>query len=59
MSEFPDKSKRALCWDSRDKYWECLDQYAPNYNRNNTSEKMPSECEKMRKLFDQNCPTQW
>ncbi|XP_069173615.1 uncharacterized protein [Procambarus clarkii] len=24
-SQFPDKEARYQCWDSRDKYWECLD----------------------------------
>lgn len=59
MSDFPDKNARTACWDARDKYWQCLDKYAPNYNRNNESEKLPKECEQFRKLFETGCPSQW
>jgi hypothetical protein len=59
MSEFPDKEKRTTCWDNRDKYWQCLDKYAPNFNINNDSEKLPKQCEELRKLFVANCPSQW
>lgn len=59
MSNFPDKSSRQKCWDARDKYWECLEKYSPNFNRNNQSEKEPKECESLRKLFEGGCPSQW
>lgn len=59
MNEFPDRDKRTACWNARDQYWECLDQYSPNYNRNNTNEKLPKECENFRKMFESNCPSQW
>lgn len=59
MSEFPDKSKRTVCWEARDHYWECLDKNAPEYNINNSSEKLPKECQQLRKLFEKNCPSTW
>jgi hypothetical protein len=29
---FPDKEQRAACWQGRDRYWECLDKNAPEFN---------------------------
>lgn len=55
---FPDKSARAKCWDARDKYWECLDKYAPEYSTTSGQEG-PSECAKLRKLYENGCPAQW
>lgn len=49
MSSFPGKEERRVCWDSRDRYWECLDMY-PSDNK---------QCAKLRQLFEQQCPSQW
>ncbi len=46
---FPDKEKRQKCWDSRDRYWECLDK------NGDLSEK----CMEVRKLYEVECPSQW
>lgn len=51
---FPDREQRKTCWDSRDRYWECLD----NQNIKDSSVK-PKECLELRKLFEKSCPTQW
>lgn len=59
MKDFPDKQSRTACWEARDRYWECLDKYAPNFNRNNQSEKEPKECVELRKLFEKECPSTW
>lgn len=55
---FPDKAKRQHCWDARDKYWQCLDQNAPDYSATSGQEG-PSVCAKFRKLFETSCPAQW
>lgn len=51
---FPDKQQRKSCWDSRDKYWECLDKL----NVQNSAQQ-PKECSEFRKLFENSCPSQW
>lgn len=35
LKNYMDKQGRTSCWDHRDRYWACLDEYAPNFNRNN------------------------
>lgn len=55
---FPSKSEREKCWTSRDKYWECLQKYAPTYSATSGSEE-PNECKQLRKLFESSCPNQW
>lgn len=55
---FPDKAKRQVCWDGRDKYWQCLDKYAPEHSTTSGDEG-PKECEALRKLFESGCPNQW
>lgn len=55
---FPDKAKRQACWDGRDKYWQCLDKYAPEHSTTSGDEG-PKECEALRKLFESGCPNQW
>lgn len=55
---FPDKSKRQKCWDARDEYWKCLDKNSPDYSATSGQEG-PSECLKLRKLFETGCPAQW
>lgn len=52
MSEFPNKEERANCWGSRDKYWSCLDKFAPEFNRNNVKEKEPEACKELRKMYE-------
>lgn len=55
---FPDKASRKMCWDARDKYWECLGKYAPDYSAT-SGEEGPKECAKLRKLYESSCPAQW
>ncbi|XP_059062016.1 cytochrome c oxidase assembly factor 6 homolog [Achroia grisella] len=51
---FPNKEQRKACWDSRDRYWECLD----NQNIKDNSER-PKACIEFRRAFEKSCPTQW
>ncbi|RXG60794.1 cytochrome c oxidase assembly factor 6-like protein [Armadillidium vulgare] len=44
-----DKISRKECWDSRDRYWECLD-------LENTSR---DQCTELRRLYEISCPSQW
>ncbi|XP_065303227.2 cytochrome c oxidase assembly factor 6 homolog [Dermacentor albipictus] len=46
---FPNKEQRQKCWDSRDRYWECLDKNADNANR----------CTEMKSQYETHCPSQW
>lgn len=46
---FPDKEKRQKCWDSRDRYWECLDK----------SGDQSDKCAEIRTLYESACPSQW
>lgn len=55
---FPDKAARKQCWDARDKYWQCLDKYAPDYSATSGQEG-PKDCAKLRKLYESGCPSQW
>lgn len=55
---FPDKAQRQQCWDSRDKYWQCLDKYAPEYTPS-SGQDGPKECAQIRKLYESSCPAQW
>lgn len=59
MPDFLDKEGRTTCWQHRDNYWSCLDKFAPDFNRNNETEKEPTECKELRKLFVNGCPSQW
>ena len=52
MPEFPNKEERSVCWGSRDKYWSCLDKFAPEFNRNNVKEKEPEACKELRKFYE-------
>lgn len=47
-SYFLRKESRYQCWDSRDKYWECLD-----------SRGTEESCEELRKMFIETCPGAW
>lgn len=51
---FPDKQQRKTCWDSRDKYWECLD----DNNVKDSTIKLKA-CLEFRKIFEKSCPPQW
>lgn len=55
---FPDKDERKKCWDSRDRYWECLEKNSPKHNNTSGAEE-PKECVKLRKLYEAGCPGQW
>lgn len=46
---FPNKEERQKCWDSRDRYWECLDK---NGDQN-------EKCLQIRTLYEASCPSQW
>ncbi|KAJ9594156.1 hypothetical protein L9F63_014412, partial [Diploptera punctata] len=46
---FISKAERQKCWDSRDRYWECLDK---------NSEKREL-CLKLREMYEESCPAQW
>lgn len=46
---FPNKEQRQKCWDSRDRYWECLDKNAENANR----------CAEVKSQYETHCPSQW
>ncbi|KAL0828811.1 hypothetical protein ABMA28_003724 [Loxostege sticticalis] len=51
---FPNKAQRKMCWDARDRYWECLD----NENIKDSALK-PKVCSELRRIFENSCPTQW
>lgn len=51
---FPDKAQRKVCWDSRDRYWACLD----DKNIKDSLLK-PKACAELRRVFEKSCPTQW
>ncbi|KOB68994.1 putative cell cycle-associated protein [Operophtera brumata] len=51
---FPDREQRKVCWDSRDRYWDCLD----DQNIKDSSLK-PKACAELRRVFEKSCPTQW
>ncbi|XP_067011941.1 cytochrome c oxidase assembly factor 6 homolog [Anabrus simplex] len=46
---FPTKDQRKVCWDSRDRYWECLD---VNHDER-------EKCIKLRQTYESSCPAQW
>jgi len=46
---FPNKEERKRCWDSRDRYWECLDANGDDQKR----------CQESRSQYEKFCPTQW
>ena len=46
---FPNKEERQKCWDSRDRYWECLDQSGDQNDK----------CLQLRALYEAACPSQW
>lgn len=46
---FPNKEQRHKCWDSRDRYWECLDRNGDDTGR----------CSKEKTLYESACPSQW
>ncbi|XP_076315792.1 cytochrome c oxidase assembly factor 6 homolog isoform X1 [Tachypleus tridentatus] len=46
---FPNKEQRQRCWNSRDRYWECLD-------KNNDD---ASKCKVYRNMYETECPSQW
>nr|SVE79392.1 EOG090X03B7 [Daphnia magna] len=46
---FPDKEKRQKCWDSRDRYWECLDKSGDQMEK----------CMEVRAVYETTCPSQW
>lgn len=55
---FPSKEQRSVCWDARDKYWQCLDKNAPEH-QSTSGVAEPAACIQLRKLFLSSCPGQW
>lgn len=55
---FPTKEERSKCWNARDQFWACLESNAPKHTAT-SGEETPEKCEKLRKLFEKNCPGQW
>lgn len=55
---FPTKEERAKCWESRDIYWQCLDESAPTHS-STSGEQVPKVCRELRKIFETSCPGQW
>lgn len=51
---FPDKQQRKICWDARDKYWECLDS-----NSIKESTERSKACVEFRRIFEKSCPPKW
>nr|DBA32358.1 TPA: hypothetical protein GDO54_000157 [Pyxicephalus adspersus] len=45
----PSAQQRKACWDSRDRYWQCLDD----------SKDDKDKCQQIRKGFEDNCPQTW
>lgn len=56
----PNKAKRRVCWDSRDKFFECL---TKNNIQNSLDPKeadnVESNCGSERAVFQDNCVTSW
>lgn len=46
---FISKVERQKCWDSRDRYWDCLDTNGQEHER----------CLKLRQAYENSCPAQW
>lgn len=42
----------------RNRYWNCLDKYAPEYLEM-SGEQVPTECAKLQKMFHVACPDRW
>ena len=55
---FPTKEERSKCWTSRDTYWQCLSENAPQHS-STSGEKVPDICKQLRKTFETSCPSQW
>lgn len=50
---FPTKEERTRCWDSRDRYWECLD-------KNGEKDAVKGgPCGQLRDIFEKSCTPQW
>lgn len=45
----PSAQERKACWDSRDKYWQCLD----------ANKEAADKCQQSRQSFESLCPRQW
>ncbi|CAI5756219.1 unnamed protein product [Candida verbasci] len=56
----PNKSDRQLCWDSRDRFFECL---SANHIDNSLDQKqlknVESKCGTTKKEFESNCVSSW
>ncbi|XP_040195747.1 cytochrome c oxidase assembly factor 6 homolog [Rana temporaria] len=45
----PSAQERKACWDSRDRYWQCLDDTKEDKDK----------CQQIRKGYEQSCPLTW
>ncbi|KAL4660311.1 hypothetical protein GN956_G431 [Arapaima gigas] len=45
----PSSAQRKACWGARDQFWKCLDDSSDDVDL----------CDKFRKVFEANCPSQW
>ena len=50
MTSMRDPSVRKACWESRDRYWTCLDL---------TDLENRERCQELRRVFEDCCPGQW
>lgn len=56
----PNKTKRKICWDSRDRFFECLTQNGiQNSLDPKQSGKVESNCGESRAEFEDNCVASW
>ncbi|KAH9424708.1 cytochrome c oxidase assembly factor 6 homolog [Dermatophagoides pteronyssinus] len=55
---FPRKEQRLKCYSARDQFWSCLDQHYDGHQKN-ASDEIPTECQKLKTLFETECPQQW
>ncbi|XP_045109408.1 cytochrome c oxidase assembly factor 6 homolog isoform X1 [Portunus trituberculatus] len=47
-THFPDKEARYQCWDSRDKFWACIDSGGTD-----------ESCKELRNKYTEHCPSTW
>lgn len=56
----PNKTKRKICWDSRDRFFECLTNIQVDNSLDpKQAEKVESQCGQQRAEFQNNCVASW
>ena len=58
VPQAPDRVKRAMCWDARDKYFKCLDKH-DILDAIKDSDKAEKNCSTEGKAFEENCAQSW